>query len=654
MHDLVHDLAQSIMGEECVASEVLSLTDLSIRTHHISCFDTKGKFDYNMTSFEKVESLRTFLEFKPPCKILDLFPSITPLRALRTSSFQLSGLKNIIHLRYLELYESKITTLPESVCRLQKLQTLKLERCDSLSSFPKKFTQLEDLRHLIIKDCQSLVSSPFRIRELTCLKTLTIFIVGSEIGFGLAELQNLQLGGKLHIRGLQNVSNEGDAKEANLIGKKDLNHLYLSWGDYPSSQVTSVDAERVLEALEPHSGLKRFGMKDYGGIHFPPWMRNTSFLKSLVCIILYDCKNCKQLSPLGKLPCLTTLFLSGMRNLKYIEDDLYEPASEKAFASLKKLTLRNLPNLERVLEVEGVEMLPQLSFLSIECVPKLALSSLPSVEFLFVTGGNEELLKSIFNNNCNEDATLSPQGTAGNNIYNLKLLYISDFAKLKELPDELGTLSTLEVLHIQCCDEIESFSEHLLQGLSSLRTLCIHSCHEFKSLSEVTRHLTCLEGLEIIDCPQCVFPNNMNSLTSLHRLKVSGQNANILDGIEGNLSVKNLSLTNFPSLTSLPDWLGAMTTLQRLKISGFPKLRSLPDSFQQLRNLQRLSIVSCSMLEKRCKRGIGEDWDKIAHIPEVELESKFDAKPTFCENIISTWKVGKHTSSEFDQMIDIL
>jgi len=62
----------------------------------------------------------------------------------------------------------------------------------------------------MIKDCPSLKSSPFRIGELTCLKTLTNFIVGSETGFGLAELHKLQLGGKLYIKGLENVSNEED------------------------------------------------------------------------------------------------------------------------------------------------------------------------------------------------------------------------------------------------------------------------------------------------------------------------------------------------------------------------------------------------------------------------------------------------------------
>ena len=75
-----------------------------------------------------------------------------------------------------------------------------------------------------------------------------------------------------------------------------------------------------------------------------------------------------------------------------------------------------------------------------------------------------------------------------------------------------------------------------------------------------------------------------------------------------------------------------MTSLQVLEIDNFPKLSSLPDSFQQLRNLQKLTIEFCPMLEKRCKREIGEDWHKIAHIPELELES--DAKQTFCGNLI--------------------
>jgi len=616
MHDFIHDLAQSIMGEECISYDVSKLTNLSIRVHHLSLFDKKSKLDY-MIPFQKVDSLRTFLEYKPPSKNLNVLLSSTPLRALFTCSQQLSSLKSLMHLRYLELSCCHITTLPGSVCRLQKLQTLKLELCRFLSSFPKQFTKLQDLRHLIIKNCNSLMSTPFRIRELTCLKTLTIFIVGPKTGYGLPELHKLQLEGKLYIKGLENVSNEEDAREANLIGKKDLNRLYLSWGDYANSQVGGVDDERVLEALQPHSGLTHFGVEGYGGTDFPHWMRNTSILKGLVSIILYDCKNCRQLPPFGKLPCLTTLYVSGMRDIKYIDDDVYEPATEKAFTSLKKLTLCDLQNLERVLEFKGVEMLPQLLELYITNVPKLTLPSLPSVESLSADGGKEEFLKSIVNNS---------------NMYNLKSLRISSFDELKELPVELSTLSALESLEISCCNQMELFSEQLLQGLSSLRTLSVHACSRFKSLSDGMRHLTCLEGLAISYCLEFVFPRNMNNLTTLRRLTVRGLNENILDGIEGIPSLQKLSLYLFPSLTSLPDCLCAMTSLQVLEIDNFPKLSSLPDSFQQLRNLQKLTIEFCPMLEKRCKREIGEDWHKIAHIPELELES--DAKQTFCGNLI--------------------
>jgi len=130
------------------------------------------------------------------------------------------------------------------------------------------------------------------------------------------------------------------------------------------------------------------------------------------------------------------------------------------------------------------------------------------------------------------------------NNSNLKSLSISEFAGLMELPGtfELGTLSALESLTIDRCNEMESLSEQLLQGLSSL------------------------ERLEISDCP---------------------------------------------------------------------KLSSLPDNFQQLTNLMELNIGDCPMLEKRCKRGIGEDWHKIAHIPKLYLNSNAEpTKPTICGNLI--------------------
>ncbi|MED6191131.1 hypothetical protein PIB30_113137, partial [Stylosanthes scabra] len=220
---------------------------------------------------------------------------------------------------YLNIRASRITTLPECISRLQKLQILKLEECEYLSCLPKHLTQLKDLRHLIIDDCDSLVEMPPNMGELKCLKTLNLFIVERKAGYGLSELRDLQLGGKLHIKGLENVVNEGDARDANLSAKKNLQNLYLSWDS--SDAMCAANSERILEALQPPSNLKSFGMNGYSGVQLPSWMQNTSILSSLVMVILYDCKNCEQLPPLGKLPHLTVLYVSGMKDLKYIDDD---------------------------------------------------------------------------------------------------------------------------------------------------------------------------------------------------------------------------------------------------------------------------------------------------------------------------------------------
>ncbi|RHN51560.1 putative leucine-rich repeat domain, L domain-containing protein [Medicago truncatula] len=616
MHDLIHDLAQSITGEECMAFDDKSLTNLTGRVHHISCsfINLYKPFNYNTIPFKKVESLRTFLEFYVKLGESAPFPSIPPLRALRTSSSELSTLKSLTHLRYLQICRSFIKTLPESICRLQNLQILKLVNCPLLSSLPKKLTQLQDLRHLVIKDCYSLDSMPSKISKLTCLKTLSTFIVGLKAGFGLAELHDLQLGGKLHIRGLENVSSEWDAKEANLIGKKELNRLYLSWGSHANSQGIDTDVEQVLEALEPHTGLKGFGIEGYVGIHFPHWMRNASILEGLVDITFYNCNNCQRLPPLGKLPCLTTLYVFGMRDLKYIDDDIYESTSKRAFISLKNLTLLGLPNLERMLKAEGVEMLPQLSYFNISNVPKLALPSLPSIELLDVGENKYRFLPQY------KVVSLFPERIVCS-MHNLKLLIIGNFHKLKVLPDDLHCLSVLEELHISRCDELESFSMHALQGMISLRVLTIDLCGKLISLSEGMGDLASLERLVIHGCSQLVLPSKMNKLTSLRQVNIShsGRNNRILQGLEVIPSLQNLTLSY---CDHLPESLGAMTSLQRVEIISCTNAKSLPNSFQNLINLHTLLIVGCSKLEKRCKKGTGEDWQKIAHVPELELIAK--------------------------------
>nr|KYP66470.1 Putative disease resistance protein RGA4 [Cajanus cajan] len=617
IHDLFHDLAQSVVGEECVIYEHERLSDLSNKVHHLHLLKCNEYESVNKASLNKVESLRTFLldDSNKFNRIVCLSPLNNSLRALKISSRQLLPLIDLTQLRYLYLRRSYVTCLPSSICRLQKLQILKLEDCRNLSSLPKNLTRMQDLRHLVINRCYSIIATPPNIGKLSHLRTLNTFIVGSKPGYGLAELHDLKLGGKLHIRGLENVSSEWDAKEANLISKRELNRLYLSWGPGPSSEGGNVNAEQVLEALEPASTLKSLRMNGYKGIQLPNWLRNPSVMKDLVDVMLYDCKNCEELPPLGKLPNLKRLYLSGMKDVKHIDGESYGGAEEKAFPSLETLTVVKLPNLERILRDERVEMLPRLSQLNIDGVPNLKLRPLPSVEHLDAS-------------HIEDDASFM-EGVVGN-VPCLKHLSFKYFSKLKVLPDQLGRIGALETLFIEHCDGLESFPEHVLQGLTCLRVLYIAYCEKLKWLSEGVVHLTCLEGLVVGRCPELVaLPNNMNQLTALQIVSISDT---LPEGLQ---HIPSLQSLNTYGCSSLPEWLGDMTSLKELTLVRCMELRSLPSSIQRLTNLAELYIEECPELEKRCKRETGEDWQYIAHIPQVTVVSSSIRELTYCGKFMS-------------------
>ncbi|QHO40116.1 Disease resistance protein [Arachis hypogaea] len=616
IHDLFLDLAHSIVGEEYKAyDESASLTNLSTRVHHVSY---SGLPELNQNNLKNIESLRTFIDLDPAISNLFLMPPAivlrkvqlcNSLRALRTRSSELPVLKSLTHLRYLNIYNSYITKLPKCVSRLQKLQILKLEHCHYLTCLPKHLAKLKDLSHLIIEGCWSLISMPPKIGELKHLKTLNIFIVDSKAKHGLAELHDLQLGGRLHIKGLENVQSEHDAREANLMNKKELSYLYLSWNSDSNSNSLCISPERVLEALEPPPNLKNLGINGYRGSQFPGWVRNTNIFSSLVNVILFDCNNCKQIPPLGKLPHLESLYVCGMKDVKYIDEDSYDGVEEKvAFKSLKELTLIELPKLERIVRDEGVEMLPLVSKLTIPCSQNMKLPLLQSVEVLVIEGleSNNEDVASFL-----EEIFLS--------MRYVKQLTIRRFPKLKVLPQELGTLSSLQELDIDDCVELESFVENVFQGLSFLRKLTISDCPRLKSLSSVAEHLTCLEILSIIVCPELMtLPTNMNKLTSLHDVGICAgeDNGRVPEGLQCIPSLKSLMLVE---VDSLPEWLGDMTSLQRLFIVRSRRIRSVPSSFRNLTNLRSLTIEKCDGLEQRCQRETGQDWPNIAHVPHVEL-----------------------------------
>nr|CCH47238.1 hypothetical protein [Lupinus angustifolius] len=82
-------------------------------------------------------------------------------------------------------------------------------------------------------------------------------------------------------------------------------------------------AHSMLEALHSHSNLKSLELN--GTLDTISELdEKSSLFQGLVIVTLEMCFNFQGLSPLGKLSHLSTLQVSGMWEVKYIDDDSYE------------------------------------------------------------------------------------------------------------------------------------------------------------------------------------------------------------------------------------------------------------------------------------------------------------------------------------------
>ncbi|KAL4637209.1 hypothetical protein ACB092_03G063300 [Castanea dentata] len=96
----------------------------------------------------------------------------------------------------------------------------------------------------------------------------------------------------------------------------------------------------------------------------------------------------------------------------------------------------------------------------------------------------------------------------------------------------------------------------------------------------------------------------------------------------------NLEALTFDNFREWEEWIGIgveedeedciitiMPHLQQLEIWSCPKLKSLPN-FLHKTPLQNLGIYGCPIVKERCEGGIGEDWHKISHVPNINFDIK--------------------------------
>ncbi|XP_059437964.1 disease resistance RPP13-like protein 4 [Corylus avellana] len=150
----------------------------------------------------------------------------------------LKGLKNMKLLRFFSLQGiSRITKLPDSVCKLLNLRILDLRACHTLEELPDGIGSLKNLTHLDISECYLLEYIPKKIKFLSKLRVLKGFVIGdrrNEKACTLTDLSGLKELRKLSI--YTNTKGFPSEDEANHLQKfKNLEKLTIEWGAFPSN-----------------------------------------------------------------------------------------------------------------------------------------------------------------------------------------------------------------------------------------------------------------------------------------------------------------------------------------------------------------------------------------------------------------------------------
>ncbi|XP_039172897.1 putative disease resistance protein RGA4 [Eucalyptus grandis] len=194
-------------------------------------------------------------------------------------------------------------------------------------------------------------------------------------------------------------------------------------------------------------------------------------------------------------------------------------------------------------------------------------------------------------------------------------------------------LNKLKELRMEHMMSLEYIPEECLRSLTSLEYLYFKNLPRLTSLLPGLRHLSKLVDLTFWGCEELDLSKD--------------ESGNIILDFHGLQSLRSVKFWEIPKLESLPQWIlqlrnlerlhifscdnlkalseqiEALQSLQWLQIEDCRSLTSLPEGMRRLTSLTHLTISLCPELKERCKRDAGEDWYKIDHILDLDIEPYF-------------------------------
>ncbi|TYH74892.1 hypothetical protein ES332_D05G435100v1 [Gossypium tomentosum] len=689
MHDLMNDLAQSVAGGICCRLEGEKQQKFShLSRHSAYVIDDWCQSEKKFKAFYQMTSLRTFLHLKDPrygelyisnIVLDDLLPKLSYLRVLSLGGYKIYDLpdffKKLKHLRYLNFSRTRINRLPDSLCSLYFLETLILRGCSYLKNLPSKIRNLLNLHFLDIRGADSIERMPSGFDQLTQLQTLSNFVIGKGDGRLISELKNLSnLRGNFCLSGLENVNGE-DAREAKLNEKLGIDGLELQWGtDLENSTRKTEVEERVLDFLHPPKMLEQLIIENYGGVKFSSWIADSS-LKNLSSLKLRNCKNCKSLPSVGRLPLLKDLSIFGFDQVQKIGVELFGENQLNPFASLEILSFESLPNWKEWDTCEGDEKvleLPSLRKLSIKTCPQLLgrlPTHLPSLQKLEIHGCTRLVVSiSSFPSLCE----LSIRGCAelvddcsspAKELSSLQTLSLFNISKFNIPADRtMLRFGNSEHFKIGVWQEFASLSRHgfslvghrsifvwncpQLQSLeaeeaelqpdkiSRVESLKIYKCERLNRLPQVLHELTFLTVMVIYKCRSLVSFAENNVPPNLKKLRIR-QCENLEYLVDEKEDICNqlqlLEIYRCSKLSCLFSNTKFPITLKYLTIGGCPMLEYMAEEFEESACLESINITDSGI--KSLPRGL----DKLIHLQEIFLRS--------CSNLVSFEECGLLSTS---------